>query len=371
MGCPDIYFDVTVDGNSGDVRECRWVGYEEGKKVSNEDFAWRYAPWDEQVKARVEGGVYKELEIADGQPAYTYATKPEESDPDYKKIFPAKCGPTFNYRANGLARNPYECHQAFAAAQPHASSQHYTMIFNTFVLMTLMNELNCRKLRHEWNVLDIRCKKDGGCECGFLNNITYVVIVVISFAVQIAVVQVPGLNEFFGAEQLDGRQWGVCLAFACGTFPVQWLICLFSRLHLGIGVCDSIKSVDKLVGEPTLANVEDPSKQKPVANPADVEKNKKATGLGVTNKKLAMRALGDTSGSLSDLRTLYPEHLDKVRKQSLGENRVVAGGAAGNNLRVPTDVPEGKAREPPAGAEGAFKASADANEDHKDAEEHV
>ena len=31
-------------------------------------------------------------------------------------------------------------------------SEHYTVIFHAFVLMTLANEVNCRKLKGEWNV---------------------------------------------------------------------------------------------------------------------------------------------------------------------------------------------------------------------------
>jgi hypothetical protein len=32
-------------------------------------------------------------------------------------------------------------------------SRHFTVVFNTFVMMTLFNEINCRKISDEWNCL--------------------------------------------------------------------------------------------------------------------------------------------------------------------------------------------------------------------------
>lgn len=38
---------------------------------------------------------------------------------------------------------------------PHDPTQHYTMVFNTFVLCQLFNEINARKLHGEWNVFSV------------------------------------------------------------------------------------------------------------------------------------------------------------------------------------------------------------------------
>ena len=40
------------------------------------------------------------------------------------------------------------------AAKLNSPSQHFTIIFNAFVLMTLFNEINARKIHGERNVLD-------------------------------------------------------------------------------------------------------------------------------------------------------------------------------------------------------------------------
>jgi Ca2+ transporting ATPase len=52
-------------------------------------------------------------------------------------------GPTLFDMDNGIPR------EGAGHAKP---SQHFTMIFNTFVLMTLFNEINARKLHEERNI---------------------------------------------------------------------------------------------------------------------------------------------------------------------------------------------------------------------------
>ena len=86
-----------------------------------------------------------------------------------------------------------------------------------------------------------------GCRCGFFDNMFFVVIIFISLGFQIMVVQIPGLNEWFTCKALTLTQWGICMAFAAGTFPVQWIINIVSRLALGVGLCAKLKAVDTLV----------------------------------------------------------------------------------------------------------------------------
>ncbi|KAF3859906.1 hypothetical protein F7725_000161 [Dissostichus mawsoni] len=60
-------------------------------------------------------------------------------------------------------------------------SEHYTIIFNTFVLMQLFNEINARKIHGERNVFD-----------GIFANPIFCTIVLGTFAVQIVIVQWEG-----------------------------------------------------------------------------------------------------------------------------------------------------------------------------------
>lgn len=53
-------------------------------------------------------------------------------------------------------------------------SEHYTIVFNTFVLMQLFNELNARKIHGERNVFD-----------GIFNNLIFCTIVFGTFIIQV------------------------------------------------------------------------------------------------------------------------------------------------------------------------------------------
>lgn len=54
-------------------------------------------------------------------------------------------------------------------------SEHYTIIFNTFVMMQLFNEINARKIHGERNVFD-----------GIFRNPIFCTIVLGTFAIQVA-----------------------------------------------------------------------------------------------------------------------------------------------------------------------------------------
>ncbi|XP_071401889.1 plasma membrane calcium-transporting ATPase 1-like isoform X1 [Centroberyx affinis] len=82
-------------------------------------------------------------------------------------------------------------------------SEHYTIVFNTFVLMQLFNEINARKIHGERNVFD-----------GMFNNPIFCSIVFGTFIIQIVIVQ-------FGGKP-----------FSCVSLTIdQWLWCVF----LGVG----------------------------------------------------------------------------------------------------------------------------------------
>lgn len=87
-----------------------------------------------------------------------------------------------------------------------ATTIHYTMIFNTFVLMTLMNEIVSRKLHDELNVFD-----------GLFNNPLFVGILIITFVAQVLLVQFT--NHFFEVHELTLYQWWICIAFSLPTIP--------------------------------------------------------------------------------------------------------------------------------------------------------
>uniref|UniRef100_A0A8C6TSE8 Calcium-transporting ATPase n=1 Tax=Neogobius melanostomus TaxID=47308 RepID=A0A8C6TSE8_9GOBI len=95
-------------------------------------------------------------------------------------------------------------------------SEHYTIIFNTFVLMQLFNEINARKIHGERNVFD-----------GIFRNPIFCSIVLGTFAMQV--------KNPFSCAPLNMEQWLWCLFVGVGellwgqviaTVPTERLPCL-------------------------------------------------------------------------------------------------------------------------------------------------
>lgn len=83
-------------------------------------------------------------------------------------------------------------------------SQHFTIIFNTFVLMTLFNEINARKIHGERNVFS-----------GILTNPVFYVIWIGTFASQVLIVEFGSVA--FSTKGLEADQWLWCIFFGIGA----------------------------------------------------------------------------------------------------------------------------------------------------------
>ncbi|KAL4646357.1 plasma membrane calcium-transporting ATPase 2 isoform X6 [Arapaima gigas] len=82
-------------------------------------------------------------------------------------------------------------------------SEHYTIIFNTFVMMQLFNEINARKIHGERNVFD-----------GIFRNPIFCSIVLGTFAIQIVIVQFGG--KPFSCMPLELDKWMWCIFLGMG-----------------------------------------------------------------------------------------------------------------------------------------------------------
>ncbi|XP_067447726.1 plasma membrane calcium-transporting ATPase 1-like isoform X2 [Thunnus thynnus] len=106
-------------------------------------------------------------------------------------------------------------------------SQHYTIVFNTFVLMQLFNELNARMIHGERNIFK-----------GILNNPIFCSILVGTFLVQFVIVQFGG--KPFSCVSLNVEQWLWCVFLGLGSLvwgqlvtsiPNSWLKFLTTAGH--------------------------------------------------------------------------------------------------------------------------------------------
>ncbi|XP_063073505.1 plasma membrane calcium-transporting ATPase 1 isoform X2 [Engraulis encrasicolus] len=98
-------------------------------------------------------------------------------------------------------------------------SEHYTIVFNTFVMMQLFNEINARKIHGERNVFE-----------GIFNNMIFCSIVFGTFGIQIVIVQFGG--KPFSCVGLNIEQWLWCIFLGMGcllwgqvisSVPTKWL----------------------------------------------------------------------------------------------------------------------------------------------------
>lgn len=85
----------------------------------------------------------------------------------------------------------------------HEPTQHFTLIFNTLVLMTLFNEFNARKIHGQRNVFS-----------GLQRNLLFVGIWFCTFLLQALIIQFG--SYAFSTAPLTFDQWIWCMFFGCG-----------------------------------------------------------------------------------------------------------------------------------------------------------
>jgi len=96
--------------------------------------------------------------------------------------------------------------------QPTEKTRLYTIVFQAFVFMQLFNQINSRKLgEREFNVF-----------ANFFNNPMFLFITVLTFAVQIMIVQYGG--EYMRAVPLTWEENGVCAIIGAFSLIVGLLL---------------------------------------------------------------------------------------------------------------------------------------------------
>jgi len=96
-------------------------------------------------------------------------------------------------------------------------SRQYTIIFNTYVLMALFNEINSRKLNGELNVFE-----------GIFRNKYFLGIWISTIVLQIFFAELGGPAVGCSTKGLSQGQWGFCFLVGFGVIPWQVFINLMS-----------------------------------------------------------------------------------------------------------------------------------------------
>ncbi|KAF1785221.1 P-type ATPase, cytoplasmic domain N [Phytophthora cactorum] len=132
----------------------------------------------------------------------------------------------------------------------HDPTQHMTVIFNTFVWMQLFNELNCRKIHDEPNVLE-----------GLLGNRVYIYVTLLQILMQLVIVQCTG--SFFNCEPLTAGQWGISIGLGAVSMPLRVVLRCLSAKWLP-AFCQDAEAVDVQSFPPTAKAVRKGSSQKAI-----------------------------------------------------------------------------------------------------------
>jgi len=91
---------------------------------------------------------------------------------------------------------------------------HYTIIFNTFVLMQLFNQYNSRFLKGEWNIF-----------VGVHKNRLFLGTSITTFILQVLMATFAGkFMKIHAYPGLTGNQWLMCLGLGVGPIFMQFLI---------------------------------------------------------------------------------------------------------------------------------------------------
>ncbi|EEY70103.1 P-type ATPase (P-ATPase) Superfamily [Phytophthora infestans T30-4] len=132
----------------------------------------------------------------------------------------------------------------------HEPTQHMTVIFNTFVWMQLFNELNCRKIHDEPNVLE-----------GLMGNRVYIYVTILQILMQLVIVQCTG--SFFNCEPLNAGQWGISIGLGAISMPLRVVLRCLSAKWLP-AFCRDADAVDVQSFPPTAKAVRKGSSQKAI-----------------------------------------------------------------------------------------------------------
>ena len=103
----------------------------------------------------------------------------------------------------------------------YGNTCHMTIIFNTFVLYSLFNQINCRVLDDSFNIFK-----------RIFSNWLFLAVTGIEMICQILIVQYGGLVFKCSKGGLTASQWTWCLCFAGITFVVSFVMKIFSLENL-------------------------------------------------------------------------------------------------------------------------------------------
>ncbi|KAJ3188439.1 hypothetical protein HDU85_005590 [Gaertneriomyces sp. JEL0708] len=157
------------------------------------------------------------------------------------------------------------------------------LVFNTFVICQIFNEVNARSITRDMNILR-----------GIWQNRIFQAILVITIVLQVIIVEFGGKVFKVPSGGLTAAQWGICIAFGAGTIPVGVLMRLLPDYNFFYKVHgqEAVELGHVLVAE---------QRQQPSAEPGLQEKPSRPSLLSAVQKAMHHHNIGQDARSTSGL----------------------------------------------------------------------
>ena len=101
----------------------------------------------------------------------------------------------------------------------NGNSSHMTIVFNSFVIYTLFNQINARVIDDEFNIFQ-----------NIQKNILFILVIFVEIILQILLIEFGSSAFQVSRKGLTGTQWGICIGFGLVTFVVSISIKIISKL---------------------------------------------------------------------------------------------------------------------------------------------
>lgn len=135
-----------------------------------------------------------------------------------------ECGDYFKSTDLAMAFSKYK--------STYGSTSHMTILFNVFVLYTLLNQVNARVINDEFNVF-----------YNIHKNLYFITLVILEFILQAILIQFGSIAFQTSMDGLTKEQWGYSIGFALVCYPVSIILKI---LKLEICIESTFKCVQKM-----------------------------------------------------------------------------------------------------------------------------
>ena len=111
--------------------------------------------------------------------------------------------------------------KAYDRAEQYDESKAKSLLFNSFIFMQVVNEVNSRKIRDEYNVFE-----------GMFKSPIFFGVLATTTLLQVIIMQTP-VSKIFKIIPINGIEWAVSIGFGLFSLPLSFATRFISRACFG------------------------------------------------------------------------------------------------------------------------------------------